>query len=365
MQDKTISKELKSLRSTLAIKATIKIILYTLISYLICALLIDNILNDDLAEAASKYFGRQIYLLMVSNKSVILIVLAIVIFTIISYLVIRKMNDSIVETIQSIDKMLKEPEKEIILSTNQPMLQNRLNMIRLDLIKSQNDAKEELEKKNNLMMYVAHDLKTPLTSVIGYLTLLTDEKEIKESLRQKYLKIALSKAERLEDLTNEFFDITRYNIKDINIIKKEIDLSYLFDQLIEECYPMLEEKHLKLDIDKPQKLLYLGDGEKLARCFENLIKNAINYSYEGTTIYVYVKKLDDKVNIIFKNKCDKIPKYKLVKIFEQFYRVDKSRTTATGGAGLGLAITKEIINMHGGDIKVRNDDEYIEFEINL
>ena len=197
------------------------------------------------------------------------------------------------------------------------------------------------------------------------MTLLTDEKNISEELKQKYLKIALSKAERLEDLTNEFFDITRYNIKDIDLVKKEIDLSYLFDQLIEECFPMLESKHLKLEMNKPNKLMYLGDGEKLARCFENLVKNAINYSYENTTIYINVKEHENNINIIFKNKCDKIPKYKLDKIFEQFYRVDKSRGTATGGAGLGLAITKEIIELHGGNIKVKNDDEYIEFEINL
>ena len=360
MQNTVVSKELKSLRNTLAIKATLKIVSYTIISYLISALLIDNILNDDLAELTSKYLGRRLYLWLVANKSIVLIGLAIIILIVISYLVIRKMNDSIVETIQAIDKMLKEPEKEIELSGNQALLQNRLNMIRVDLIKNQNEAKEELEKKNNLMMYVAHDLKTPLTSVIGYLTLLTDEKDISEELKQKYLKIALSKAERLEDLTNEFFDITRYNIKDISLNKKEIDLSYLFDQLIEECYPMLESKKLK-----PDKLIFLGDGEKLARCFENLIKNAINYSYENTTIYVNIEKREDKVNIKFKNKCEKIPKYKLDKIFEQFYRVDKSRTTKTGGAGLGLAITKEIINLHGGDIKVKNDDEYIEFEINL
>ena len=270
MQNTVVSKELKSLRNTLAIKSVIKIVAYTILSYLFLALLIDNILNDDLAEMTTHYLGRVIYNELVAYKPVILTICAIVILLTISYLVIRKMNESIVETIQAIDKMLKDPEKEIELSGNQALLQNRLNMIRMDLIKNQNEAKEELEKKNNLMMYVAHDLKTPLTSVIGYLTLLTDEKNISEELKQKYLKIALSKAERLEDLTNEFFDITRYNIKDIDLVKKEIDLSYLFDQLIEECFPMLESKHLKLEINKPNKLMYLGDGEKLARCFENL-----------------------------------------------------------------------------------------------
>ena len=152
MQNTVVSKELKSLRNTLAIKSVIKIVAYTILSYLFLALLIDNILNDDLAEMTTHYLGRVIYNELVAYKPVILTICAIVILLTISYLVIRKMNESIVETIQAIDKMLKDPEKEIELSGNQALLQNRLNMIRMDLIKNQNEAKEELEKKNNLMM---------------------------------------------------------------------------------------------------------------------------------------------------------------------------------------------------------------------
>ncbi len=358
-------KELKRLKNSLALKAVLKIVIYTFFVYTISMLLIDNIFNDSIAEYTSYELGRDTYLKFVQNKKIILIVSAIIIFIVIAYLVIRKMNNTITETIIAMDKLLKNPDEEIKLSNNLLPLENRINSIRVDLIKSQNEAKEAMQKKDNLVMYMAHDLKTPLTSIIGYLSLLNEEKDISDSLKKKYLKIALDKSLRLEELTNQFFDITRYNLQDIPINKTQIDLSYLFDQLIEECYPMLENKKLKVTIKKPDKLNYFGDGDKLARAFENLIKNAINYSYENSEIIIDIKQIGKSINIIFRNKCDKIPEYKLEKIFDQFYRADSSRTSSTGGAGLGLAITKKIIELHDGNIKVKNDDEYIEFDVNL
>lgn len=214
-------------------------------------------------------------------------------------------------------------------------------------------------------MYMAHDLKTPLTSIIGYLTLLTDEKEIPENLQKKYMDIALKKSLRLEELTNQFFDITRYNLQSMPITKQNIDLVFLLEQLVEESYPMLQEKKLACILNKPKAIQFMGDGDKLARAFGNLLKNAINYSYLNTTIKIDIKEYEDKIEIVFKNKGDKIPEYKLEKIFDKFYRADESRTSSTGGAGLGLAITKQIIELHNGKIYAKNDNEFIEFYIEL
>ena len=214
-------------------------------------------------------------------------------------------------------------------------------------------------------MYMAHDLKTPLTSIIGYLTLLSDEKEISRGLQEKYIKIALDKSLRVEELINQFFDITRYNLYSMPIDKKEINLVYLLKQLVDECYPMLEKNNLSCNLIAPERVMFFGDGDKLARAFDNLLKNAINYSYKETIIEIMVEQKESKIEISFKNKGDKIPKYKLEKIFEKFYRGDEARISSTGGAGLGLAITKEIIELHGGNIKVKNDDEYIVFDIEL
>ena len=170
---------------------------------------------------------------------------------------------------------------------------------------------------------------------------------------------------RVEELTNQFFDITRYDLHSMPINKKEINISYLLEQLIDECYPMLTKNNLKCNLNAPDRVMYLGDGDKLARAFDNLLKNAINYSYKGTIIEIKLQQIENKIKISFKNRGDKIPKYKLEKIFEKFYRGDDSRTSSTGGAGLGLAITKEIIELHDGKISVKNDDEYIEFNIEL
>ncbi len=128
---------------------------------------------------------------------------------------------------------------------------------------------------------------------------------------------------------------------------------------------MLQDKKLECKLNKPKRILFMGDGDKLARAFGNLLKNAINYSYENTIIEINMQEENDKIEIVFRNKGDKIPKYKLEKIFEKFYRGDESRTSGTGGAGLGLAITKQIIELHNGKITAKNDDEFIEFYIEL
>ena len=139
----------------------------------------------------------------------------------------------------------------------------------------------------------------------------------------------------------------------------------LLNQLVEEFYPMLEKRNLKLKINKPDTLMYKADADKLARALANLLKNAISYSYENTTIIIEMVKNKNDVKIIFKNKGDNIPEYKLEKLFDKFYRGDESRQSNNGGTGLGLTITKEIIELHNWTIKATSNDETITFEINL
>ncbi len=354
------NEEFIQLKNSLAIKAVIKIILYSLAAILLVSLLIDGVFNDELARKLSD-INRQIYLVCVQNKIILLGIIYLIIFAIISFYVIKEANNNMIEITSAMDQILKDPEKQVEISNDLVILENRLNNIRVDLVTSQSKAREAMQKKNDLIMYMAHDLKTPLTSIIGYLTLITDEKQMPEELKEKYLKIVLKKSLRVEELINQFFDITRYNLQDMPIIKQDIDIAILLSQLVDECYPMLQEKSLICKQNIPSNIYFKGDGDKLARAFANLLKNAISYSYENTQILIDLQSSKDKIQITFKNKGDKIPEYKLEKIFEKFYRIDEARTTSTGGAGLGLAITKQIIELHGGIIYAKNNNEFIEF----
>ncbi len=354
-------KELTKKKIKLFISLLGNLVIATIISiiiYFILALFFESSLSEMVYR-----LNYDLYSWIVYNRDIVVYVYIGMVLAVIIYKFISKYVNSINEVYKSLDLILKEDNETIKLPSEVNEFSEKLNDIKYDYILNKKNAKEAEEKKNDLIMYMAHDLKTPLTSTIGYLTLLTDEKEIPKNLQEKYMKIALDKALRVEDLTNQFFDITRYNLSNIQINRKEINLGYLLEQLIDECYPMLEERNLKCELIAKEKIKYLGDGDKLARAFGNLLKNAINYSYENTTIKIELKKENENILISFKNKGEKIPEYKLDKIFEKFYRGDTSRTSSTGGSGLGLAITKEIIELHGGKITVKNDDEYIEFDI--
>ena len=332
----------------------------SIIIYFILALFFENTLSDLVAR-----LNYDLYSWIVYNRDIVVYVYIGIVLAVIIYKFISKYVNSINEVYNSLDLILKENNETIKLPSEVNEFTEELNDIKNDYITSKNNAKEAEQKKNDLIMYMAHDLKTPLTSIIGYLTLLNDEKNISKELQEKYLKIALDKSLRVEELTNQFFDITRYNLHSMPINKTELNITYLLKQLIDECYPMLEKNNLKCVLNAPDKVNYLGDGDKLARAFGNLLKNAISYSYKDTVIEINVTEELDKLYITFRNKGAKIPDYKLEKIFEKFYRGDESRTSSTGGAGLGLAITKEIIELHSGKISVKNDDEYIEFDIIL
>lgn len=358
------TKEFNSIKNGIALKAVAQIILYTIICMCIVTVLVDGIFNDKIAEQIYST-DAFLYYTAVEQKPAIISIICMFIMVIVSFFVIKKTMNSLTIITTAINQIIKEPDNQVKLPTSLAIIENKLNNIRIDVIKSRDEAKEAENKKNDLIMYMAHDLKTPLTSVIGYLSLLNEEKNISKEMKEKYTKIALNKAQRVEELTNQFFEITRYNLHDMPINKNKIDISFLIEQLIDECYPMLQEKSLECKVIKPEHIYYEGDGDKLARAFENLIKNAINYSYENTQIEIELSQVEEKTNIIFRNRGEKIPEYKLEKIFDKFYRADESRTSSTGGIGLGLAITKEIIELHGGKIYVKNDDEFIEFYIEL
>lgn len=225
--------------------------------------------------------------------------------------------------------------------------------------------KEESRRKSDLLTYLAHDLKTPLTSVMGYLSLLREAPDMPEEQKERYVGIAFDKACRLESLLNEFFEITRYNLQEIPLEKETIDLYYMLVQMMDEFYPILSAHGNTAILHADENLRLYGDPEKLARVFNNILKNAVAYSYPDTAIEITARETDEAVEISFANKGKTIPKQKLESIFEKFFRLDEARGSNTGGAGLGLAIAKEIVEQHGGCLRAESKEELTVFCVSL
>lgn len=267
---------------------------------------------------------------------------------------------------KGMDSLLQEKSEDISLNPELFVLERRLNTVKHTIEKQKSDILTTEKRKNDLIMYLAHDLKTPLASVIGYLNLLRDEKEISDEVRDKYLSISLEKAERLEELINEFFEIARFNLSDITLQYSRISLMRLLEQVLYEFDPMLKEKGLTGKLQAEGDVTLRCDANKIQRVFDNLLRNAVMYSDEGGEIGITVQfDQAQAVTISVSNHGDTIPEEKLNRIFEQFYRLDDARSTKSGGAGLGLAIAKQIVELHGGSIEAQSREGQTRFSVTL
>jgi len=279
---------------------------------------------------------------------------------------LTKFGKAIDQIMRGISGIYEMPDKKIILPQSFHEMELNLNEIRIKVHEDQQTAKEAIQRKNDLIMYMAHDLKTPLTSVIGYLSLVCSEGELPIELKEKYMNIALKKAYRLEDLINEFFDITRFNFTQMVLEKKSVNLTMMLKQMISEFTTEFEKKSLKVKYNIENDVMCVCDVGKMERVFDNLFKNIVNYSYENTDIAINLRRLeDDTVEIVTENRGKTIAPEMLEHIFEQFFRGDSARSTRTGGSGLGLAAAKEIIERHDGHIVCESADEMIRFRIIL
>lgn len=268
------------------------------------------------------------------------------------------------EIIEGVNTLSNYNNEKIKLSKELKFMEDKLNEVKEKLERSAMLEREEEKRKNDLMVYLAHDIKTPLTSVIGYLSLLEENPNLKEEEKIRYTHITLEKAYALEKLVNEFFEVARYNLQSVPLNKEKINICYIMVQIIDELYPRLANKNQKVENEVYEDLFLNVDPEKIARVFNNILKNAINYGMANSKIKISSYVEDNLAYIKFKN-LGTIPEDKIQYIFDKFYRADESRQSETGGSGLGLAIAKDIVSLHLGEIKVSVDDYYTTFTVIL
>jgi len=313
----------------------------------------------DLLDNIYELVFERAYFIFIIFGTTLIIVLSLL------YKLLNKIFSYVFAVSESADKLFDKNVEYINLPPEMVEVEKKLNHFKTEAIKNERLARENEQKKDELIVYLAHDIKTPLTSMIGYLSLLSEIKDMPQEQRNRYIDIALDKSYRLEDLINELFDVARFNSEKIVLEKEEINLNLMLEQIADDFYPTLKEMNKKINFTSDEKTILYADPDKLSRVFNNLIKNAVNYSKENTDIDISIINKENQVTVNITNKGKQIPKEKLDKIFEKFYRLDSSRTSKTGGSGLGLAIAKEIVELHGGKIYAKSDMKETTFSVIL
>lgn len=313
----------------------------------------------DLLDNIYELVFERAYFIFIIFGTTLIIVLSLL------YKLLNKIFSYVFAVSESADKLFDKNVEYINLPPEMVEVEKKLNHFKTESIKNERLARENEQKKDELIVYLAHDIKTPLTAMIGYLSLLSEIKDMPQEQRNRYIDIALDKSYRLEYLINELFDVARFNSEKIVLEKEEINLNLMLEQIADDFYPTLKEMNKKINFTSDEKTILYADPDKLSRVFNNLIKNAVNYSKENTDIDISILNKENQATVKITNKGKQIPKEKLDKIFEKFYRLDSSRTSKTGGSGLGLAIAKEIVELHGGRIYAESDMKETTFSVIL
>lgn len=281
--------------------------------------------------------------------------------------------DSVIQYVNEITKGIYRIADGDLETVIEPKGEDELTYIANSLNDMTEKLKDLMEKervaertKNELITNVAHDLRTPLTSIIGYMGFLSSDDTLAKEVQKRYIEIVYQKAKRLEKLIEDLFSFTKLNYGKIAMKVEKVDLVMLLNQLLDDFYPSFEMHHLTEEFVTNRSVILLdGDGNLLARLFDNLINNAIKYGSEGKVIRVEVEEANEQVIVKVINYGYIIPPQDLDRIFNKFYRVEQSRSENTGGTGLGLAIVKNIVDMHRGKISVKSGLDGTEFEVVL
>ena len=327
-----------------------------------------------LADAIVRWFARSlsisekeadlIYFKIVTVNMQFILALVIIIFVfLLFHMLLDTYKRYFDEVVTGIDKLMEE-RAAISLSPELESVEHKLADVKRTLAERADKAKRAEQQKNDLVVYLAHDIKTPLTSVIGYLSLLDETPDMPDEEKAKYIHTAWEKANRLRILVNEFFEITRSHSESLPLHKTKVDLFYMIAQISDELYPQLNACGKIIENHVDEDISVYGDSDKLARVFNNILKNAISYSEENSVIKVSARELSEWTVIRFENDGE-IPEDKLNVIFDKFCRLSNARLSETGGSGLGLAIAKNIIVLHGGQIRAESSNGRTAFIIEI
>ncbi len=222
------------------------------------------------------------------------------------------------------------------------------------------------QSKDELITNVSHDIRTPLTSIIGYLGLIEERKYESEEELLKYTHTAYLKAKQMKLLVDDLFEYTKVRQANTPLSIVTFDMQQLIAQIVVDFELDAHKKELEIEFDpKPTALLMEGDTEKLVRVFDNLLSNALKYGVDGTKIKITSEKVGSEVIITVKNNGKEIPSDALNSLFDRFYRVEESRSQQTGGTGLGLAIAQSIVVLHHGHIYATSENGWTSFVIHL
>lgn len=369
------SKNYTRLKINILLQTMLVVLSTALVGYLFKNFVIDGIYNHKFADGFVHFFmwfhmpeqqAIDLYWKLIGNNKIYFMGAGfLLLFFFFFYFVLSRITQYLKEINQGIENILSDFNEPVRFKPALRPLEDSLNEIKMTIRRQELEAIESEKKKNDLVVFLAHDLKTPLTSILAYLSILETKPDMPEEERRKYTHISLEKAIRLGELINEFFEITKFNLQDIVLEPGDLDLSMMLEQIADELYAVLKEKNLKCDVQIDDTLMIYGDADKLARVFDNLLRNAIAYCDKGTAIRIQAKERHGEIEIVVANEGEPIPEEELSAIFEKFYRVDGSRSSKTGGAGLGLAIAKEIVELHHGTIRAESDEWETRFIVTL
>ena len=355
----------RKLKLSILLQTVFVTALTVLVGGVILEFVIDGIYNDSFANLFVKFMedmkvseetAVNLYWRLIGDNKVFFMILGfLALFSLFFYIALSKMTKYLDQVGDGIENILSDSAESIHLITELKPLEEKLNEIKTTLKRQEIEAAQIEQKKNDLVLFLAHDLKTPLTSVVAYLSMLDSHPEMSVEERARFTHISLEKAIRLGDLISEFFEITKFNLQDIVLEPVELNLTMMLEQIADELYGVLQEKKLAFRVEAEEALLINGDPDKLARVFDNILRNAIAYCEEGTILEIIAVRIADIVEITFGNEGNEVSQEQLERIFEKFYRADAARSSSTGGAGLGLAIAKEIVELHGGTIGAESE----------